>query len=191
MRPEPSKYYKPAEDACPYHLIIGIDRRVAKPLNQAKTRTVDPLDYAGINELAEMFQCNKIILRWLLNEYKVSNQEIDKVISFNKAEAKKIFDEHYPPEDYVHASNIEIMGIMSTTLTARLVKEGRLAPVMVISGNNLFSVKECTAAKKDYLARKKAEDELQRGLLKEASAQRKREYEERKAAGEGGGESQS
>lgn len=139
MRPEPSKYYHPEPDACPYHLIIGLDRRPFNTMSYNIKRK--PSKHIGVNEsMLSMSEKHHISLRMVALIIREAGVKARARNYYNIAEMEAAIARYYPgPNVYPVTEASTLVGASIKTIKM-MVDLGYVKPATTLAGVDLFEI---------------------------------------------------
>ena len=138
MRPEPSRFYHAEPGACPYHLIIGADRRPPNKVACTSARNVRKDESTQtITELADHFGLPVRVVSLIIKAARVVQRANE---TYSPDEVAAAVKEHHPGPDVSIASDIAgRLGIHSKQFYV-LVKTGYIRPASHLAGVAMYSL---------------------------------------------------
>ena len=139
MAPTPSKFYHAEPGACPYHLIIGIDRRPPNKVTCTSERNLRKNDTAEtVTELADTFGVPIRVMSLILKAAKVKPDTSSRYDFHDAAEAVKRFH----PGDLLPAADAAREVGIHPKQVYELVKANHLRPSLTLAAVALYAVQD-------------------------------------------------
>jgi len=137
MAPTPSKFYHAEPGACPYHLIIGIDRRPPNKVTCTSERNLRKNDGAEtVSELADTLGLTVRVMSLILKAAKVAANSDHRYDFHEAAEAVK----RLHTGDLLPAAEVAREVGIHPKQFYEIVKAGYVKPAMLLASIALYSI---------------------------------------------------
>lgn len=137
MRPEPSRFYHAAPGACPYHLIIGVDRRPPNKVACTSARNVRKDESTeSVSAFADHYGLSVTLMSLVIRSSKV---KVRPNSTYRPGDVAAAMLEYYPGPDVAPSSDTAWSLGIHPKQFYELVRGGFVKPAAKLCGTALYS----------------------------------------------------